>query len=585
MAIFEFDEETIKSVKSFLIDIFNDRVFVYAFLLLILVIFIMTAENHHEVIDDVKEQPPIQEKQTRVESAKVKRVHIKLPNDSQVEMKNVKQITDLVVESISVECTFECDQEDIMYNVRVLLNNNHCYLLRKKHRDFAKLYKVLKRTHPEITKLKSLINKTGSFCSKSSSFSENDSNSTQKSSQTITNKKKEWKWANFDLFMEALIKLETPWPMALSKFLDLHEEGHHFLNHHHNHDNNLSESSSIGSQRIPSQKTTSSFVPGNKTSSSSILKSAPTNSSSSSSMILPSPPSSSMHTTAVSTTTTNSLISSSSLSLSQMNNEIDLVILELDKNERKILNEIIKKVDCDTILKHLWPGDSVEKYCLRILKARRFNSHDSILHINEDLEWRNKNDFKQKVITLKPQQILKLSYDMIESYIPIWHQGYDKNNKPFSIQKLGLVRLPILLSNTTLENILNFQAYHTEYMIKLCCNRKNIENFVVILDAENWDAKNIFYSDAFKWVKKMNTINGHHNPDRLARMIIINAPSVVNTFYGMVSYLLDEVTAAKIGIYSTQDQWGPVLKEMIDLHQLPPEYGGTGTNNLKREFE
>jgi hypothetical protein len=52
----------------------------------------------------------------------------------------------------------------------------------------------------------------------------------------------------------------------------------------------------------------------------------------------------------------------------------------------------------------------------------------------------------------------------------------------------------------------------------------------------------------------------------------------------MISYLLDEVTAKKIQIFTTMDQWGPILQEMVDADQLPPEYGGTGTNNLRKEF-
>jgi hypothetical protein len=52
----------------------------------------------------------------------------------------------------------------------------------------------------------------------------------------------------------------------------------------------------------------------------------------------------------------------------------------------------------------------------------------------------------------------------------------------------------------------------------------------------------------------------------------------------MISYLLDEVTAKKIQIFSSQEHWGPVLAQDIPLDQLPLEYGGTGSNNLGREY-
>jgi hypothetical protein len=82
----------------------------------------------------------------------------------------------------------------------------------------------------------------------------------------------------------------------------------------------------------------------------------------------------------------------------------------------------------------------------------------------------------------------------------------------------------------------------------------------------------------------MNSIDAFHNPERLGGMLIVNAPQVVYTFYSMLSYLLDEATAKKIRIFTTPDTWRPVLLDLVDAAQLPPEYGGTGTHNLRRSL-
>jgi hypothetical protein len=53
----------------------------------------------------------------------------------------------------------------------------------------------------------------------------------------------------------------------------------------------------------------------------------------------------------------------------------------------------------------------------------------------------------------------------------------------------------------------------------------------------------------------------------------------------MLSYLLDEATANKIKIFTNnRDTWLPVLLDLIDASELPPEYGGSGMHNLRRSL-
>jgi hypothetical protein len=60
-----------------------------------------------------------------------------------------------------------------------------------------------------------------------------------------------------------------------------------------------------------------------------------------------------------------------------------------------------------------------------------------------------------------------------------------------------------------------------------------------------------------------------HSPERMGQMVIINAPGVVYTFFSMISYLLDEVTANKIRLFTSREQWEPVLREIV--HPCVPQ--------------
>ena len=82
----------------------------------------------------------------------------------------------------------------------------------------------------------------------------------------------------------------------------------------------------------------------------------------------------------------------------------------------------------------------------------------------------------------------------------------------------------------------------------------------------------------------MNNIDAYHSPERMGAMLIINAPTIVYTFYSMISYLLDDRTANKIRIFASEEQWRPELLKLVDPSQLPPEYGGTGTSKLHEAY-
>jgi len=185
------------------------------------------------------------------------------------------------------------------------------------------------------------------------------------------------------------------------------------------------------------------------------------------------------------------------------------------------------------------------------------------------------------------EDVSGLSVGQIEVMLPNWHQGFDKQGRPVMIQQSGRVVVPKLLKYTDMEHIKVWHTSNNEHAARLCGEQTQklgrlIDQWVIIVDAEGWAASNLFNSNVFRWAAHMADVDQNHHPERLFRMYIINAPSVVFRFYSLISNFIAEETRQKIQLFVKPEDWKPVLANDIDLSELPPEYGGTGVNNIRQ---
>ena len=84
-----------------------------------------------------------------------------------------------------------------------------------------------------------------------------------------------------------------------------------------------------------------------------------------------------------------------------------------------------------------------------------------------------------------------------------------------------------------------------------------------------------FVADSF--LKSAAAIDQHHYPERLAHVIVINAPRLLAACWRVIQRWLDDDTRQKVAIISEGDPNGARarLEELIELSQLPTQYGGT----------
>jgi CRAL/TRIO domain len=70
-------------------------------------------------------------------------------------------------------------------------------------------------------------------------------------------------------------------------------------------------------------------------------------------------------------------------------------------------------------------------------------------------------------------------------------------------------------------------------------------------------------------------------------MFIINCPMFFSASWRLIKGWLDPRTASKIEVISSKDQAKKKLLELIDVDQLPSDYGGTGPDtkeSLKKDI-
>jgi hypothetical protein len=223
---------------------------------------------------------------------------------------------------------------------------------------------------------------------------------------------------------------------------------------------------------------------------------------------------------------------------------------------------------------------------LRFLRARNFNVQSAFLMLKNDLEWRNQNNLTQ-LKTMSASEVLKCDLHQIFTYFPTWVQGFDRQCRPIAWRKFGKLEIWNVLKLVSMDSLLQFHSWEAEQALRLMKNQSiatgyNIETFVVVIDAAGWHL-GLATSDAYTFIRGMSSTDSDHFPERLGKLIVINAPTALSFAWRIVSGFLDAVTLAKIKIYSKQSEWLPSLLEIMNEDQIPLQYGGTARDLTPEE--
>jgi hypothetical protein len=215
---------------------------------------------------------------------------------------------------------------------------------------------------------------------------------------------------------------------------------------------------------------------------------------------------------------------------------------------------------------------------LRFLRGLKYDVDKTVAKIEEEIDWRRKkrtDDLRKYGL----DELLGCSYvENIFPHFPTWLQGEDKEGRPVSYRHFGNLDINKVLEKIDMSTLVRFHCWETEMALQRCeenCEKyqRNIEQFSVIVDAEGWGLR-LATSNAMTFIKEMAYADNNYYPERLGKMIIVNAPMVLSGVWAVIQTFLDADTKAKIQIISKPEIWKGKIQEIIDINQIPAHYGG-----------
>jgi len=229
-----------------------------------------------------------------------------------------------------------------------------------------------------------------------------------------------------------------------------------------------------------------------------------------------------------------------------------------------------------------------ESYALcRWLRARKFKLPEVLSMIQDATDCRaepSRSNFYSD-----PQTALGVEPAIYLSQYPQLHCGYTKSGCPYFISKPGVLNVSGIECIATIEGIVRYHWFDMANNFLNTLRSQNIRdpvNFkryecVCVIDLANLSASNVT-KRALNIVKVQSQIDSICFPETLNKMYIINAPSFFAMTWKIIKGYVDARTATKVEIISSRKKWEKVLKEVINVDELPCDYGGSGENTNER---
>jgi len=226
-----------------------------------------------------------------------------------------------------------------------------------------------------------------------------------------------------------------------------------------------------------------------------------------------------------------------------------------------------------------------EAYCLtRWLRARKYVYSDVIKMVEEATECRSEplaSDYYPD-----PKAALGIDPAVFISQYPQLYSGFSKIGCPVFYSKPGLLRIAAVECTTTMSGILNYHWHvmQHDYRKRLLGFKEENPEFkrfecVSILDLANLTVGQLG-NRTLEIIKKQAFIDSLCFPETMNKTIIVNAPRFFSVTWGLIKGWLDARTVSKIEMFTSIKSAQPCLRELIDVDQIPSDYGGTGESTL-----
>lgn len=209
--------------------------------------------------------------------------------------------------------------------------------------------------------------------------------------------------------------------------------------------------------------------------------------------------------------------------------------------------------------------------------GRFFRAHKtipaSVQAIATDTQWRRERGIDMLSIK-SPEEVLGCSMDVIEQVIPHACVGIDRMGHPIIWKHMGgqcILRKLFTVAN--IEALADYGAWLNEKYTR-ALHSAGATEWMVVIDAAGW-YMSLVDSPALKFLKRTAMDDAAHYPERLCKLVVVNAPRMLAAAWRIIQQWVDHVTREKIHIISSPQQSRETLLRLVDPSQLPAQYGGT----------
>ncbi len=300
----------------------------------------------------------------------------------------------------------------------------------------------------------------------------------------------------------------------------------------------------------------------------------------------------------------------------------------LTPEQQEIADEFIEKCDKEALELARFTKEDPRDTACRYLRGRKFVL-EAALQLLRDCKDMKVSQKAKKYAAMSPDEAGDVDVDIMKTFYPHAMQGHDRENRPILWDLTGKMNANALTAMFTRENLLGYHYWTMEKLlderftecsklpvvaesaksamtppdlphVESCSNgggdsaettsevegemfadaggesefSPNSISTLAVLDLEGFGLGHLG-QNTMEQIKLYISTDNVCYPETLGKMVIINAPWLINKVWHMIQGWLDERTVAKIEIIGDSDAGIKRLHELVQKDQLPVKYGGT----------
>lgn len=208
----------------------------------------------------------------------------------------------------------------------------------------------------------------------------------------------------------------------------------------------------------------------------------------------------------------------------------------------------------------------------RFLIAEGGDMKRAVMRWKATVDWRLEWGAETVLTTPHP------NFDIIKKYYKHMFHLPDRHGHLVYYEMPGQINLPAVSRHGICrEELLQHYRFNMEFLWRELQPRET-DKLTIVLDCEGVGMRDL-RGESAQFLKSTVSMMSTHYPQRSFKILILNAPGVVNLGFAAVKSLLSESTKAKIAIVPASQTAFEML-QVVAPENLPVAYGGTCSTPL-----